>query len=173
MEVLEAMKALRNVRKYKPVPIPEEKLKNVLNAVRLAPSAENRQPWKFIVIRDEERKRKLVSACGNNHKFMAEAPVIIVGCALPDEAYPTLGGYMCSYPVDLGAAISHLALAAASEGLGTCWLHDFREDRLKNALNLDSYVKIVGVTPLGFPAEEPVPVDRKHITEIICYDEYR
>jgi len=173
MEVLEAMKALRNVRKYKPVPIPEEKLKNVLNAVRLAPSAENRQPWKFIIIRDEERKRKLVSACGSNHKFMVEAPVIIVGCALPDEAYPALGSYMCSYPVDMGAAISHLVLAAANEGLGTCWLYDFSEDRLKGVLSLDGYVKIVGLTPLGYPAENPPPTDRKHINDIVCYDEYR
>ena len=172
MELLEAMKAFRSVRKYKNIPIPEEKLKNVLNAVRLAPSTENRQPWKFLILRDDEKKRKLATAC-SPHKFIQEAPMIIVGCALPDDAYPTLGSYMCSYPVDMGSAFSHLILAATSEGLGTCMIYNFSEDRVKGVLGLDRDVKIVGITPLGFPAEEPAPVDRKHINDIICYDEFK
>ena len=172
MEVLEAMKALRSVRKYKNIAIPEEKLKNVLNAVRLAHSAENRQPWKFLIIRNDEMRRKLAAAC-SPHKFLFEAPMIIVGCALPDEAFPTLGSYMCSYPVDMGSAFSHLILAATSEGLGTCMIYSFSEDRVKGVLGLDRDVKIVGITPLGFPAEEPPSVDRKHITDIFCYDEFK
>ncbi|PIV67717.1 MAG: nitroreductase, partial [Euryarchaeota archaeon CG01_land_8_20_14_3_00_38_12] len=75
MDVYEAIKNRKSIRKYKPTPIPEEKLKNILNAMRLAPSAKNLQPWKFVVVRDEEIKRKLIPAC-NNQKFIAEAPII-------------------------------------------------------------------------------------------------
>ena len=172
MDVYEAIKNRKSIRKYKPTPIPEEKLKNILNAMRLAPSAKNLQPWKFVVVRDEEIKRKLIPAC-NNQKFIAEAPVIIVGCALEDECFAYMGGYMGSWPVDLAIAFDHLTLTATSEGLGTCWIGSFKEEKVKEILCMPKNVRVVGLTPVGFPDENPDRRPRKNLDEIVCYDKYR
>jgi nitroreductase len=171
MEVLEAMKTRRSVRKYKSTPVPEEVLKDVLSAARAAPSAVNAQPWKFIIITDEEIKRKLVQAC-NGQKFIAEAPLIIVGCGFPDEAYATIGGYMNGYVIDVTIAMVHLVLAATSAGLGTCWIGAFKEEKVKEILNIPPDVKVVALTPLGYPDENPSKRSRKDLAELVCYDKF-
>jgi nitroreductase len=171
MDVLEAIRTRRSIRKYKPIPIPEEKILTVLKAARLAPSAKNLQPWKFIIVRNEELKHKLIHAC-NNQKFIAEAPVVIVACALIDEAFGTMGGYMSSYSVDLAIAVDHLTLAAVAEGLGTCWIGSFSEEKVKSVLGIPPDVRVVALTPLGFPDEKPEPPGRKPLEDIICYDRY-
>ncbi|MDI6916214.1 MAG: nitroreductase family protein [Thermoplasmatales archaeon] len=171
MDVYEAIKNRKSIRKYKSTPIPEEKLKKILGAMRLAPSAKNLQPWKFVIVRDEEIKRKLIPAC-NNQKFIAEAPIIIAGCAFEDECYTYMGGYTSSYPVDLGIAFDHLMLAATSEGLGTCWIGSFKEEKVKEVLGIPKNVRVVGLTPVGFPDESPEAKPRKNLSEIVCYDKY-
>ncbi len=172
MDVMEAIKIRRSIRRYKPTPIPEEKLRTVLNAARLAPSAKNLQPWKLVIVRDEDVKRALIPAC-NNQKWMAEAPIIIAACAVQDEAFGMMGGYMNSYPVDVAIALDHLTLAAVNEGLGTCWIGAFNEDKVKTVLNVPMDVKVVALTPLGFPNEEPISKGRKHLSELICYNKYK
>ena len=90
MDVQEAIRARKSIRKYSSREIPEEKLTKMLEAMRLAPSAKNLQPWKFIIISDEEIKKKLIPVC-REQAFIAEAP-IIVGCALMNEAWGGMGG---------------------------------------------------------------------------------
>ncbi|MDI6855911.1 MAG: nitroreductase family protein [Candidatus Thermoplasmatota archaeon] len=171
MEVYEAIKARRSIRSYKSEPIPEDKLRKVLSAARLAPSAKNLQPWKFIVVRDEETKRKLVGAC-NNQKFIAEAPVVIVACALPDEAFAFLGGYTSSWLLDLGIAFEHIMLQATEEGFATCWVGSFKEEKVKEVLGIPANIRVVALTPLGYANEVPEARARKQLEEIVCYDKW-
>lgn len=103
MKVLEVIKKRRSVRKYKEDPIPEKDLMRVLEAARLAPSGKNFQPWKFIIVKDKELKEKLAQASAGQF-FMAEAPIIIVGCGFPDNCYAHMGRYMKSWSVDVTIA---------------------------------------------------------------------
>ena len=171
MEVLEAAKATRSVSRFLPTPVPEQKVQAVMSAARLAMSVDNLQPWKFVVVNDEELKRKLAGVCANG-RAMADAPLIVVACARMDEAVSTVGGYMNSYPLDLGVAISHLTLAATGEGLGTSWAFAFNEDKVKAILGIPPDAKVIGLTPLGFPEELPPPSGRKHLSEILSYNKY-
>ncbi len=171
MEVLEATKAIRSVSRFKPTPVPEQKVQAVMNAARLSMSVDNLQPWKFIVVTDEDLKKKLVNVCGNA-KLNSSAPLLIVACARMDEAVSTVGGYMNSYPLDLGMAISHLTLAAINEGLGTSWAFSFNEEKVKAVLGIPPDAKVIGLTPLGFPEELPPPDGRKHLSEILSYNKY-
>lgn len=171
MDVIEAIKTRRSIRKYKPTPIPEDVLTSVLKAVRLAPSAKNLQPWKFIIVTDEDEKKRLASVC-NNQKFMAEAPIVIAACALEDEAFAYMGGYMNSYPIDIAIAFDHLTLAAVHHGLGTCWIGSFKEDKVKEILSVPQNIRVVALTPLGYPNDSPAPQGRKPLNEIICYNAY-
>lgn len=171
MDLYEAIKLRKSVRKYKRDPVPEESLKKILNAARMAPTAENFQPWKIIVVTDEDIKRKLVPAC-NNQRFVAEAPIVLVACGLPDEAYPIMGGFMNSYPVDVAIVLDHLMLAATSEGLGTCWIGSFKEEKVAETVGVPQEAKVVALTPLGYPAEEMERTDRKNLTELVSYNKY-
>ncbi len=170
LELLEAIKNRRSVRKFKPTPISEETLRKILKATRLAPSANNAQPWKFILVRNEEMKIKLIQAC--NKKWIAEAPVIAVACGFPDEADPYMGGYMNSFSVDVAIALDHLVLAATNEGIGSCWIGRFKEEKVKEILEIPGDVRVVALIPLGYPNEEPEPRGRKNLSEIVCYDKF-
>lgn len=171
MDILEVMKNRRSIRKYRPDPIPEELLNKVLSAARVAPSANNAQPWKLVIVRDEELKRRLVQACAGQ-KFIAEAPIVIVGCGLPDDAYATAGGYMNSFVMDVTIAMDHLILAAASLGLGTCWIAAFKEEKVKDIIGISSDARVVALTPLGYPDEVPKKTSRKDLAELVCYDKF-
>ncbi|HJX04647.1 MAG TPA: nitroreductase family protein, partial [Thermoplasmata archaeon] len=92
MDLMDAIKTRRSVRRYKSVPVPEQLLKEALNAARMAPSADNSQPWKIIVVREEDMKLRLAAA-SNGQKFIAQAPIVLVVCGVPEEAFPTIGGY--------------------------------------------------------------------------------
>lgn len=171
MSVLNIIRKRKSVRKYKDDPIPEEILNRVLEAARLAPSGKNLQPWKFIVVKDEKLRKRLAEAAAHQ-SFIAQAPVIIVGCGYPERCYAKMGRYMKSWPVDVAIAVEHLILQACEEGLGTCWIGAFREDEVKSILDIPPEVKVLALTPLGYPATEPKPRDRKELSEIISYDKF-
>jgi len=171
MEALEAIKSVKSVSKYKPDPVPEQKVQAVMNAARFANSADNLQPWKFIVVSDEDTKRKLAGAC-TNAKHMADAPLVVVACARLDEATAMIGGYMNSYPLDLGIALANVTVAATSEGLGTSWIFAFNEEKVKSFLKIPADARVVGLTPLGIPEAYAPPAGRKHISEILSYNTY-
>jgi nitroreductase len=148
MDVYEAIRSRRSVRSYQDKAIPEEVLNRVLDAARMAPSANNVQPWKFIIVKDGKLRRETAKHCWNQ-TFLAEAPVIIVACGLPTTS--KVGGYESSVYVDVAIAVDHLTLAARAEGLGTCWIGAFDNEKLKNLLNIPKEVNVVVVTPLGYP----------------------
>ncbi len=171
MKVLDVIQKRQSVRKYKEDLIPEKALRRVLEAARLAPTGSNMQPWKFIIVKDRALKEKLAQASAGQI-FMAEAPIIIVGCGFPDNCYAHMGRYMKSWSVDVTIALEHLILQAQEEGLGTCWIGSFEEEEVKAILNIPENVKVLALTPLGYPDEIPRFRGRKSLDEIISYDRY-
>lgn len=169
--LMDLIEKRRSIRSYKSQEVSEEDLNYVLEAFRKAPSAKNLQPWKLVVVRDKKKINDLAIAC-NNQTFLAEAPVLIVTCAKEGEAYGMMGGYMNSYPVDIGIAMEHLILAATEKGLGTCWIGAFKEKLIKDLLEIPGDVRVVAVTPLGYPVGEGKLRGRKPLSEIVCYDKY-
>jgi len=167
--VLEAIKKRQSVRSYQEKEIPEEILQQILEAGRLAPSASNRQGWKFIVVKDEHLKQKLVPVC-RNQKFVGEASLVIVGCATNLEHIMPCGEH--SYPIDLAIALDHMSLEAASLGLGTCWIGAFYQDQVKEILSVPKNIRIVALMPVGYPKELGSKTGRKPLSEIICYNKY-
>lgn len=169
MNIYEIIKIRKSIRKYKPAEVPAAKLNRILEAMRGAPSGKNGQPWRFIIVHDKELKNKLVPAC-RDQKFIAQAPIVIVGCAVEEESYQKQGGYMKSWPLDVAIAFEHLMLAATSEGLATCWIGAFDESEVRKALNIPDKFRVVGLTPLGYPAENPLHKNRKQLDEVVTYD---
>jgi len=170
MELIEALKARRSIRRYKPDKIPDDVLERVLEAARIAPSAGNAQPWKFLVVRDSRLKSELIEAC-RGQRFIAEADAIIVACGLPRQARH-IGGRWSSAQVDVACAFTQLLLQAWQEGLGTCWIGAYDEAKVKRLLNIPDEVEVYALTPLGYPAEQPGPTPRKPLAEIVCYDKW-
>lgn len=171
MEFYEVIKKRKSVRKYRQDPIPEDVLNRILEAGRIAPSAKNIQPWKFVIIKDPEKKKKVAEACRGQH-WIADADVIVCGCALEKIAWGRMGGYMSSFAVDLAIAMDHIILASANEGLGTCWIGAFEEKKVKEILGIPDDVRVVALTPIGFPAEEPKDRGRKNFSEVFVYEKY-
>jgi nitroreductase len=169
MNVFQAIKARRSIRSYDDRPIEEEKLLRVLEAGRLAPSAKNRQEWRYLVVKDKELRKKLAVAA-NNQYFMAEAPVIIVGCATMVNY--VLSGGQPAYTIDLSISMDHMTLQAVEEGLGTCWIGSFKEDEVKRILNIPEDIRVVELMPLGYPKFHPEAKSRKKLDEIVFYDRW-
>jgi nitroreductase len=169
MEVQEAIEKRKSIRGYQDKPIPEDKLLKVLEAARLAPSGGNRQQWKFVVVKDAE-KRKQLSKAANGQAHVAEAPVVIAGVATAPGNMMMCG--VPGYPVDLAIAIDHMTLAAIDEGLGSCWIGAFSQDGARKVMGIPDNCLIVCLLTLGFPADEGRPKTRKSLDEIICYDTY-
>lgn len=174
MEFHEVVKTRRSVRKYSPRPIEEAVLSRILDAARIAPSGSNRQPWKFIVVKDHAIREKLVGAC-NNQKFLAEAPAVVVACSL--KITSNRGGYMGEHSVliDVSIAFDHLILAARNEGLGTCWIGAFENTAVKEILHVPEEAQVVAITPLGYPEDDNAfqsVSHRKAMEEVIVYDRW-
>jgi nitroreductase len=169
MEVSVALRERRSVRSYKDMEVEEEKLMKVLEAGRLAPSAVNRQEWKFIVVRDGEKRKKLAdAACGQ--AFVGRAPIVLVACGTETRTIMTCG--QPAYTVDVSIALAYMVLQACELGLGTCWIGAFMEDEVKKILNIPERVRIVAMSPLGYPAHKIPPRPRKSLEEIVCFEEY-
>jgi len=169
MEVMEAIKSRRSIRSYLDKPIEERKLAAVLEAGRLAPSASNRQEWRYVVVRDKSIRQSLSrAACGQS--FVAEAPVVIVCCAETDE-HRMACGQLC-YPIDVAISVDHMTLKAVEEGLGTCWIGAFQEEEVKRILNIPKRIRVVALLPLGYPRTIPLPTMRRSSENIICYEQW-
>lgn len=169
MDVMEAIKQRRSVRSFQAKPVPEEKLKRILEAARLAPSARNSQAWKFIVVKDEGLRKRLIKAAANQ-SFVGEAPVVIAAVAL-DPDY-LMRCQVPSYAVDLAIAVDHMTLVAVEEGLGTCWIGAFYQDQVRQILNIPEKYKVVALLPIGYPADRAGKKYRKSLNEIVCYETF-
>lgn len=170
MTVMEAIRLRKSVRAFLDRPVEEEKLRAVLEAARLAPSASNRQEWRFVVVRDPETRKKLVPAA-RDQAFVGEAPVVIVCCAETDNHRMTCG-QLC-YPIDVAIAIDHMTLAAVELGLGTCWIGAFYEDQVKKILGIPDSIRVVELLPLGYPAD-PSPKEkvRKPLEQLVHWERW-
>jgi nitroreductase len=167
VDVMTAIKARRSIRSYEPKPIEEEKLNRILEAGRLAPSARNMQEWRFVVVRDPETKKELVPAA-KNQAFVGEAAVVIAACAVETQHIMTCG-QLC-YPIDVAIAVDHMTLKAWEEGIGSCWIGAFYENKVKDVLEIPQSVRIVSLLALGYPKEPPPARPRKPLQDIVCYD---
>jgi len=167
MDFKEVIQSRRSVRKFRAEEIEEEDLREILEAARLAPSANNLQPWKFVVVKSDKKKRLIAQAAGGQ-EFVGEAPVIIVACATGRGGF--IGGYMESWPVDVAISITHLLLAAWDRGLGTCWVGDFDEDKVKEICEIPPEVRVVALIPVGYPVKIPQAVPRRPLEKIMSKD---
>ena len=145
MKVFEAVQSRRSIRAYEPRPVPEDVLSRILEAGRLAPSANNRQPWHFIVVKDPEKKKVL--SAGKYAHFLVDTPVVVVGCG-DAELSPRW------YAVDVTIALQNMVLTATEEGLGTCWIGSFDEDPVRKCLNVPERYKVVAMLAMGYPKDK-------------------
>jgi nitroreductase len=165
MDVYKAIKTRKSVRSFLEKPVEQEKLDRILEAARLAPSANNRQEWRFVVVRDKATRQRLVEAAANQG-FVGEAPVVIACCAETDKHNMSCG--IPCYPIDVAIAIDHMTLAAVAEGLGTCWIGAFYPEKVRDVLGIPKSIEVVELLPLGYPSNpEPIQKMRKPLKEIV------
>ena len=150
MNVFEALSKRRSIRKYQPKPVEEEKVAKILEAARLGPSAANMQPCSFVVVTKPEVKESLRAAYGA--EWFVQAPLIVVGCANPKEAWRRDRFDKEEYwKVDAAIALQNLVLAATELGLGSCWIANFDEKALKKALDIPKEIHAVAMISSRVP----------------------
>jgi nitroreductase len=168
--VLSLLKGRRSIRRYRPDPVPDEMIEQLLEAGRWAPSASNRQPWQFIVVRDEEILKQVAQHAAYyfiRWAHVEEAPLLIVLCG---DARNRI--YRQFLHEDVGLAGSQIMLQAHALGLGTCWIGGLDRKAIADVLKVPESQDIVGLLTVGFPAEDPEPTPRKLLGEIVHYDVY-
>lgn len=169
METYEAIRSRISVRSYSMKPVPDEVLDRVLETGRIAPSASNYQPWHFIVVTDPKKRAALSG--GRWAKFLKECPVVIVGCGDKKKS----PGWNV---VDVSIALQQMVIAATAEGLGTCWIGSFYEDRVKKALNIPEKWGVVAMLTVGYPKKDSdldpsnANRSRKDFGEIVSQEEF-
>jgi len=170
MDIYEAINCRRSVRSFRPDPVPQESLERILEAARCAPSSLNLQPWKLVLVKDPQKIRDIIAHCPGQ-SFAEEAPLLVVGCALPTRG--TICGNSPSNIADVAVAFAHLSLAAAAEGLGTCWVSAFDPEPIAKILETPETVKVVLISPLGYPTDTTLrSKHRKPMEELIAWDKY-
>ncbi|MFP4697731.1 MAG: nitroreductase family protein [Eubacteriales bacterium] len=174
MEFLEFAKKRYSVRKFQDKPIEKEKLLQVIEAARIAPSAVNFQPWQFIIVQDEEVKEKLYETYQRD--WIKSAPAIIVACGDHSKSWRRRDGKdHCD--IDIAIAVDHMTLAAAQLGLGTCWVCAFNSARCHGLLDLPSNLEVIALLPIGYPEGEVNPNryenKRAKLDDIVSWNEYR
>jgi nitroreductase len=168
MNVFEAIETRRSVRKYRPQPVPDGHLKQILEAARLAPSAGNRQPWRFVVVRDP-RLRKKLGAAARDQTWISDAGVIIAALGM-DPKNPEV--YERWAERDVMTAVEHMVLAAWELGYGTCWIGAFHEEQVKKLLGIPGEMTVISLLPIGVPDQKPGPRGRKAFDELFHGDGY-
>jgi nitroreductase len=148
----------RSIRKFQQKEIPRDQLNLILEAGQNAPSAMNKQPWHFIIVSDEEKKRELSK--GLFSRFIKDAPIAIVGCAHQDR----IGGRWSQ--ISTAIALQNMVIAGWAMGIGSCWIGAFNEDKVRQLLNIPKNYDIVGIIPFGYPAKIPKPKRKKPLEKI-------
>ncbi|MFQ6133352.1 MAG: nitroreductase family protein [Armatimonadota bacterium] len=164
LDTVDTIMQRRSIRKYKREPIPEEDLRTILEAGRQAPSAGNRQPWEFIVVRDEQRRKDLAQAC-KGQTWMADAAVTVCGIGLPQASERW-------WRVDTAIAMENMILAAWALGHGTCWIGAFEEAEVKQVLGVPDEARVVALTPIGVPDVCPEARPRREWSEVFHAEQY-
>jgi nitroreductase len=158
--VMEAIRVRKSVRAYADRPVDDETLNIILDAGRLAPSASNRQEWRFVVVRNQTTRKQLSEIAGGQG-FVGDAPIVIAACAETDEHIMRCG--QACYPIDVAIALDHMTLAAVELGLGTCWIGHFDEMKVKELLGIPEQIRVIELMPLGYPAN-PAAIEKKRLS---------
>jgi nitroreductase len=157
METYECILGRRSVRKFKADEIPEKDLEAILESGRWAPSADNLQPWGFVVVKDKEKLKRIADCCPWGG-FIAQAPVAIAIVTDPGYDFHKEGGAL---------ATQNMALAAWERGIGTCWIGSRDNEGIKKILGIPEDMHLLTVLPFGYPAKEPSKHGRKSLEEIV------
>ncbi len=155
----------RSIRHYDKKDIPEDILNQVFEAGRNAPSAVNRQPIHFVIVNDEEAKKELSKGMFNRH--IKGSPAVIVGCA---DVNSVLTGKWAI--VDVAIAMQNMVIAAWTFGIGSCWIGDFNEKKVKKLLKIPDKWKVVALVTLGYPAEQPKQRKKKPVEELFSFNSF-
>ncbi len=172
------LRGRRSIRRFLPTPVEPEKLRACLEAARLAPSAHNAQPWRFVVVDDPALKDRLAAAAFSGiysgSKFAAQAPIIIVLLAKRGLLAHHLGGRIQNvqyHLIDIGIAGEHIVLQAEELGLATCWMGWFNYRRVRKVLRIPRQFKVVAMMPIGYaekrPRREP---PRRTFEEVVAFN---
>jgi nitroreductase len=162
MQVMEAIRRRRSIRRYKVRELPVDDLELLLEAARLAPSGANRQPWEMVVVTDPKRIRELAPIC-KNQTFLENCNLFLAGVDDPQQKWAR---------VDLAIALDHLSLAAEELGLGSCWIGAFDQERLANLLGVPKGKVVTVCMALGYPDETPEARPRRPMEELFHYNRY-
>ena len=169
MTVLEAIRRRYSCRAYQERGVEQEKLDQIFEAARLAPSAKNIQDWRFVVVTDKEKKRQ-VAASTNRTEVFEKAGAIIVACSNSD--YVMRCGQPVG-PIDVAIALEHICLQAMELGLGTCWIGSFEPEKVRAALDIPADIAVIELMALGYPADERKEPKREPIEKIVCYEKWQ
>jgi nitroreductase len=180
MELIDVIKSRTSIREFSATDVEDEKITYVLECARLAPSWMNKQCWRFIVIKDKETIETIAKTSLIN-RWLKTAPVLIAACADPTES-DTHNSIDYSH-IDVSIAFEHLILGATDVGLGSCWIGGFNEEKVKEVLEIPKRIRVVALTPLGYPVEKRSIVEgitktvlrakkRKTLDEIVHYEHW-
>jgi nitroreductase len=158
MEFSDVIQKRYSVRGYKPDPVEDKTLHQVLEAARLAPTGSNRQAFQLVVVHTKGREEEMKRIYRGD--WFAQAPIVICACAAPD------------YKLNVGIVMDHLILAATDLGLGTCWIGAFDRDAVRDVLGLPEDVYPIIMATLGYPADEPRAKKRKELSELVRYEHW-
>lgn len=180
MKFLDLVKTRQSVREYLNKSVEQEKIERCLEAARLAPSANNFQPWSFIVINDPKLKeavaRKTFDSVISFNRFSLQAPVLILIISERPSFFSRIGGAVKDKQfslIDIGITAEHFCLQATEEGLGTCILGWFNEKGVKKLLNIPQQKRVELIITVGYPASNQIrPKKRKPINQIRSYNSY-
>ncbi|MFH1505393.1 MAG: nitroreductase family protein [archaeon] len=171
MNVKEAIESRRSIRKYKDKKVPDNLITEVINAARLAPSGNNAQPSRYLIVKDDKAKKKLKDNKIIRDEWAYDAPVIIVCCADPKAYTKSVEGWDDANKLrairDMAIASSFLVLQATELGLGTCYCGWIEKEKIKKVLGIPQHFIVQYVITLGYPAETPKSRPRKEIDEIL------
>jgi nitroreductase len=169
MTVIEAIRSRYSCRAYQQRPIEQEKLNQVFEAARLAPSAKNLQDWRFVVVTDKEKKRQ-VAGTTNRPEVFEKAGAIIAACSNSD--YVMTCGQPVG-PIDVAISLEHIALQATDLGLATCWIGSFETEKVRAILGIPADIAVIELMSLGYPANGERETGREPIENIVCYEKWQ
>lgn len=174
MTFLEICKTRFSTRSFENRPVGDDVLNYLLECARFAPSAVNYQPWHFIVVRDDARK-KAIQDCYNRDWFRS-APLYIVICADHQQSWVRKTDDKDFAEIDVAIAVEHICIAATEKGLGSCWVCNFESEKLHETLQLPTHIEVVAILPIGYPdlniyPETPIKL-RKPLKETVHYETF-
>lgn len=186
LSVMQAIEMRRSIREFRPDPVPREIVDTMLEAARLAPSGSNRQPWRFQIVTDLSLRERIFTEATFGSKHIIEAPLIIV-CgsellsyvkgnrlapsssvlAAEKDDWETIKSFLADAQMNTAIAIEHMVLAAAAQGVGTCWLQRIKPGQMAKLLGWPRHLVALCLLLVGYPVEGPPARPRLPLNEII------